>query len=118
MYFTKFIATLFLTISSGINAFSPNCSNNNNNNNVDSRRGFIQQIGIATTAATIGVTTIPVPAVVQAAGPEILKTTSGVKYAVTKPVGKGLAPQQGDIVAIEYTGYLSNGEVSFGIVRC
>jgi FKBP-type peptidyl-prolyl cis-trans isomerase len=52
-----------------------------------------------------------------AATPQILSTSGlGIKYAVTKDVPEGSAkrrPQRGDIVAIEYTGYLSDGTVRF-----
>ena len=39
---------------------------------------------------------------------------SGIKYAITKEATskKPQAPIPGDIVAIDYTGYLSNGQVS------
>lgn len=45
---------------------------------------------------------------------EITTLPSGVKYAVLKEptAKKPVAPLPGDIVAIEYTGYLSNGQVS------
>jgi len=35
----------------------------------------------------------------------------GVKYAITKDSKESYYPQKGDIVAIEYTGYLSNGVI-------
>lgn len=44
------------------------------------------------------------------AAPTIYKTNSGIKYAVTKDSNKGY-PQPGDIVAIDYTGYLTNGAI-------
>jgi len=96
--------TILLSSLTATSAFSTNTENN--------RRAFLQKIGTATTAtfgaAVVGTTTAPSLA---NAGPEILKTASGIKYAITKSVSKGIAPQQGDIVAIEYTGYLSNGQI-------
>lgn len=109
MHSTTLIATIFLLVSSGINAFSVNSNNNNN------RRAFIEQISTATIASvTAGVSSsvssLAFPQIANAA-PEIVKTASGVKYAITKAASNGIAPLKGDIVAIEYTGYLSNGQV-------
>lgn len=44
---------------------------------------------------------------------EIITTPLGVKYAVTKQPTekKPVAPLKGDIVAIDYTGYLVNGQI-------
>ena len=101
------LTILFLISGMNVNAFS---SHNN------SRRAFIEQVKTATIATT-GVAAVgsspfvfsgPLPA---NAAPEIVKTASGIKYAITKPAN-GVVPQKGDIVAIEYTGYLSNGQVS------
>lgn len=106
-----FLAT-FLCLSGSVSAFSTPSPKIDINANTDSRRNFIQKIG-TTTAATIGILSSTAPFLTSQANaaPEILNTPSGVKYAVTQPVSKGLAPQPGDIVAIEYTGYLSNGQI-------
>lgn len=102
------IAILILVAVGGINGFS--VKNNNNNN----RRDFLHQIGkaaVATTAVTTATFTGSSSFVQPAnAAPEIIKLASGVKYAITKSAN-GILPQNGDIVAIEYTGYLSNGQV-------
>lgn len=45
------------------------------------------------------------------AAPEILNTENGVKYAILKKATEKGFPQKGDIVAIEYTGYLANGQI-------
>lgn len=46
------------------------------------------------------------------AGPSIYTTEKGVKYAILKDVDKaGSPPYPGDIVAVEYTGYLTNGKI-------
>jgi FKBP-type peptidyl-prolyl cis-trans isomerase len=43
---------------------------------------------------------------------EIYNTPSGIKYAVIrKEANKSTFPQMGDIVAIEYTAYLTNGQI-------
>lgn len=47
----------------------------------------------------------------EAATPQIYNLPSGVKYAILKDVTKGSFPQTGDIVAVEYTGYLRNGQI-------
>jgi len=77
------------------------------------RRAFLSKIGTASvgTIASSFVVSTSSPDVALAA-PEILNTPSGVKYAVTKkPSDSGAYPQSGDIVAIEYTGYLTNGQI-------
>ena len=47
------------------------------------------------------------------AGPEIITLPSGIKYAVTKQPSdkKQIVPLKGDIVAVDYTGYLTNGQI-------
>lgn len=98
MAFKKVLVT-FLLCMAGANAFSISNSD---------RREFISKVTSAS-AAAVGVATVGAsPAL---AGPEILKLQSGIKYAVTKPVEKGNYPQAGDIVAVEYTGYLTSGQV-------
>lgn len=96
------IVTLLLCAASS-NAFSVDSNNSN-------RRSFLTDIATATTAiagiASIGAS----PAL---AAPEMVNLNSGIKYAITKPIEKGQYPRVGDIVAIEYTGYLTNGQVSY-----
>lgn len=48
---------------------------------------------------------------VAAAPPQIFTTDKGVKYAVLNSSGKKNRPYPGDIVAVEYTGYLTNGQI-------
>jgi len=76
------------------------------------RRSFLSNVASASIttggAAAIGVGGFSMPAV---AAPEIFTLKSGIKYAITKPSEKGQYPEAGDIVAIEYTGYLVNGQV-------
>mmetsp|Transcript_41236 Transcript_41236/g.46866 ORF Transcript_41236/g.46866 Transcript_41236/m.46866 type:complete len:190 (+) Transcript_41236:124-693(+) len=44
--------------------------------------------------------------------PQIFNTPSGIKYAILKqPKTKTNTPLQGDLVVIEYTGYLANGQI-------
>jgi len=73
------------------------------------RRAFFSSVGAAgSAAALVGVTGLGLPA---RAAPEIFNTPKGIKYAITQK-GKGTAtPLKGDIVAIEYTGYLTDGTV-------
>ena len=84
----------------------------------DSRRTFLANVGNTASgiAGIITLSTSTMPSPVLAASPEIVKTENGIKYAITKAASTGIVPQQGDIVAIEYTGYLSNGQVSFFIL--
>jgi FKBP-type peptidyl-prolyl cis-trans isomerase len=44
---------------------------------------------------------------------EIFNTPSGIKYAILKETAakKPASPYKGDIVAVEYTGYLANGQI-------
>lgn len=97
-----------LLLLSSTDAFS--VSNQNKKSSVqmsmmeqnNSRRAFL--LSSATIAA--------IPFAANAAAPEILKTKGGVKYAITKEApGKAVRPLQGDIVAVDYTGYLSNGQI-------
>ncbi|GKY95068.1 hypothetical protein MPSEU_000471000 [Mayamaea pseudoterrestris] len=45
------------------------------------------------------------------AAPQILTTPHGIKYATTKEPTSKTVPQDRDIVAIEYTGYLTDGSI-------
>jgi peptidylprolyl isomerase len=75
-----------------------------------SRRAFLTTTVSATVAST-GWATNHRPA---NAAPEIFTTASGIKYAVLQPPTKNPSSLKGDIVAIEYTGYLSNGAIFDG----
>lgn len=78
---------------------------------MSSRRNFFVRSVALPAAATVGA--IALPSASNAAGKtEIFSTDKGVKYAILKPAsGKAVTPQQGDIVAVEYTGYLSSGQI-------
>jgi len=77
---------------------------------VPSRRDFLTKT-VSTTAVILTGSAIATENAV-AAAPEILNTPSGIKYAILKkPKAKGSPPQKGDIVAIEYTGYLTDGTI-------
>eukprot|EP00978_Attheya_sp_CCMP212_P046204 scaffold378922_cov26-Attheya_sp.AAC.1 len=79
---------------------------------VATRRGFFSLGALATAAVVVGVTASS-PQEVQAA-PEIFTTEKGVKYAVTKEPKdpkRAQSPLPGDLVAIEYTGYLTSGKI-------
>ena len=76
-----------------------------------SRRNFLQK-SVATAAAVVGVSSLPVMPV--NAAPEIFTTPSGLKYAILKQpadLKKATVPAKGDVVAIEYTGYLTDGKI-------
>lgn len=75
---------------------------------VPSRRAFFADVGAATAAAVVGTAGFAQGA---AAAPQIFTTKNGIKYAVLQE-GKGKSsPLKGDIVAIEYTGYLTDGTI-------
>jgi len=78
-----------------------------------SRRTFMSRLTKTTAgvAATVALGLPPQPSA--AADVVMLNTENGIKYAVTKPADnkKSASPQSGDIVAVEYTGYLTNGQI-------
>jgi hypothetical protein len=78
---------------------------------LSSRRVFFSHSTNGAATIMIGTTAISYrPLSVQAA-PEIYSTPNGVKYAILKS-GKGKKSViDGDLVAIEYTGYLTDGRI-------
>jgi len=74
-----------------------------------SRRGFFS--AAAASAGAVATAVVLQPAGSALAGPQIFNLDNGIKYAVTQDVAKGSYPQEGDIIAIEYTGYLANGAI-------
>ena len=72
-----------------------------------SRRSFMSRAAGAVVGG-VALTQLPNNAM---AAPTIYKLDSGVKYAITKEATKGSYPQEGDIIAIEYTGYLTDGTI-------
>ena len=98
----KSVIFLFALLSAAA-AFSVQDSNSN------TRRNFFTTLTTGASAAAAAAVIAPT---IANAGPEILKLDSGIKYAITKPSEKGKIPLQGDLVLIEYTGYLTNGQVS------
>ena len=76
------------------------------------RRRFVSQVTCVTSFSAFVSPTLSVSAATNQKI-QILATPSGVKYAFIKKStgGKPMIPQAGDFVAIEYTGYLSNGQV-------
>mmetsp|Transcript_24306 Transcript_24306/g.27193 ORF Transcript_24306/g.27193 Transcript_24306/m.27193 type:complete len:194 (+) Transcript_24306:149-730(+) len=72
-----------------------------------SRRGFLS----ITATSVVTAASLQPTVKAEAAAPTIYNLESGVKYAITKDSKESYYPQKGDIVAIEYTGYLSNGVI-------
>jgi len=102
----SFLFVVFLAglLSQG-NAFSTNTDNAN-------RRAFLSKSAAATTGAAIALSTPFTSLPARAATPEVLKTSKGIKYVVTKkPADKASFPVEGDFVVVEYTGYLVNGQI-------
>lgn len=79
-----------------------------------SRRDFFQKsVSTATGIAIVGSSFVVLESPVHAA-PEIFNTPSGLKYAIIRQptdLKKAIIPANGDIVAIEYTGYLTDGKI-------
>lgn len=67
------------------------------------RRAFLAQ-ATGSVAALLG-------AQHAAAAPEVVTTPSGIKYVITKPPKEAPKAMKGDIIVIEYTGYLPNGQI-------
>jgi len=73
-----------------------------------SRRAFVvTSVGPAISIAT----SLQPTGRAEAAAPTVYKLDNGIKYAITKDVSNGSVPREGDIVAIEYTGYLATGAI-------
>ena len=102
-------------------AFSlPTSGNNNNNSPIPTRRGFLSTSTASVVTAAVLAVASPAPGsgsrAMAATTPTIYNLSSGIKYAILKepPNGKSSYPQPGDIVAIEYTGYLTTGAIFDG----
>ena len=77
-----------------------------------SRRAFFTKAAVMSSAAVASSSAMFGLSQPARAAPEIFNTPSGIKYAILKqPDKKGSYPQNGDIVAIEYTGYLTDGKI-------
>jgi FKBP-type peptidyl-prolyl cis-trans isomerase len=74
-----------------------------------SRRAFFTKT-VATAGAAV-VTTSAAFSQPAIAAPEILKTPNGIKYAILKPAKEKGSPFDKDIVAVEYTAYLTDGTI-------
>lgn len=76
------------------------------------RRTFLSSAALSG-ASVLAAQTLPYSANAAAPAKEIFNTPSGIKYAVLKEPSKSSSspPYKGDIVAVEYTGYLSNGQI-------
>jgi FKBP-type peptidyl-prolyl cis-trans isomerase len=90
------LATCALGVTSALTAEAP------------SRRAFLTRAVATATAAAVPFIAGPNSAL---AAPQIFTTPGGIKYAVTKESSSKVVPQDKDIVAIEYTGYLTDGSI-------
>jgi len=106
--FSLTATALALALCSQVGAFSLSMVSEN----VPSRRAFMANA--ATSAAAVITASVVQSTTVANAAPTIYNLNSGVKYAVLKDVDKKSYPQPGDIVAIEYTGYLTSGAIFDG----
>mmetsp|Transcript_10509 Transcript_10509/g.15384 ORF Transcript_10509/g.15384 Transcript_10509/m.15384 type:complete len:196 (-) Transcript_10509:96-683(-) len=109
---TNRLSFLVVLLGTFQHAAALSMSASNNNNPANSRRAFVKNAGVIAGSAVVS---LGAPLVSQAATTkEIITTDKGVKFAITKDLAKGdkqVVPQKGDIVAIDYTGYLTNGQI-------
>jgi len=73
-----------------------------------SRRAFLSR---STALVAAGVGSSQIGSGSASAAPEIFTLPCGIKYATLKPPKDNKKPLNGDIVAIEYTGYLTDGTI-------
>ena len=103
----SFVVILCLAVCTHSLAFTINMKSDGI---TSSRRNFFSEVavgGISVVGASLFGFSQPT-----LAAPEIFNTPSGIKYAILKePKNKGSYPLNGDIVAIEYTGYLTDGKI-------
>jgi len=86
-------------------------SSSANDATASSRRAFLSK-GTALVAAAAGAGSSFLGGNSAAiAAPEIFTLDNGIKYAIIKPAKDNKKPMKGDIVAIEYTGYLTDGTI-------
>ena len=100
--------TLFLHTEISVEGFSLSMVSENQSS-TSSRRGFFSEAATPFVAVVTAANLTPTKNAV--AAPIINNLSNGIKYAITQDVAKGSYPQEGDIIAIEYTGYLSNGAI-------
>jgi hypothetical protein len=82
----------------------------NPSNTQSTRRNVLSKVVGVAFVTSSGIAITPKPTVA-ATSPEIFTTANGIKYAtIKKATGKG-SPIDKDIVAIEYTGYLTDGTI-------
>ena len=93
-----------IALAVGAQAYTPSGSSASS-----SRRAFLQQAPAFVATAAAATAAMSQPAL---AAPEIKLTSDGkIKYAVVQAAKEKGPPQKGDIVAIDYTGYLTNGQI-------
>ncbi len=100
-----FCAALVVASAHDCHAFSLSMVSHEN----PSRRSVMKTA--ASSVAAVIAATVTLNVTPANAAPSIYKLDSGIKYAITKESEKGGYPRPGDIVALEYTGYLSNGVI-------
>jgi FKBP-type peptidyl-prolyl cis-trans isomerase len=103
------LAVALATTLSSVDGFSMQMTSSQQS--ASSRRSFLSKAAGAAVFGGMAMTQIPNNVM---AAPTIYQLDSGVKYAITKETTKGSYPQEGDIVAVEYTGYLTDGSIFDG----
>jgi hypothetical protein len=96
-----------LTATIGVNGWSHPGSNSPS---TTSRRDVISKVAGVAFVASSGISIAP-KSTVAATSPEIFNTANGIKYATIKKATSKGSPIDKDIVAIEYTGYLTDGTI-------
>jgi len=108
----SFLAVLLLITCRSSHAFSGQIivkdTSIKSTSTLSRREAFIRSIASCFTFGTI-VSSSASPAIAEA--PKMYTLDSGIKYAITKPATSSTAPLKGDIVAIDYTGYLTSGQI-------
>jgi hypothetical protein len=75
------------------------------------RRDILSKLAGSAFVVSSGIAVAPKPTIAVSSSPEVFTTANGIKYAtIKKATGKG-SPIDKDIVAIEYTGYLTDGTI-------
>lgn len=79
------------------------------------RRAFLKAAPSVAAASVVVASSATAGSLPALAAPEIKTTEDGkIKYAVVQAAKESGSPQKGDIVAIEYTGYLTSGQIFDG----
>ena len=104
------LALIAATVVNGWSATPLRMHHPSNTQSTTSRRDVLSKVAGVAFVTSSGIAFAP-KSTVAATSPEIVTLENGIKYAtIKKATGKG-SPIDKDIVAIEYTGYLTDGTI-------